>query len=140
MPARGLVTELGWVVVGNGIADISENELEIWYSPQDRFVVSVLPPGDTKWLRVAPGEFLQNNRLSDGTTVSVYNELYHPNNGGNYISIYLSPNLDPVNPRGIRAGVWKIQIEGEEIRDGRFHAWIERDDPLTTLSATIDEE
>ena len=26
-------------------------------------------------------------------TVSIYNELYHPTNGGNYIAVYLSPNL-----------------------------------------------
>ena len=127
--ARGLVTELEWAVVGNGIADISENELEVWYSPQDRFIASVQPPGESRWYRVAPGEYFENKRLSDGTTVSIYNELYHPNNGANYISIYLSPNLDQQNPRGIRAGVWKIRLEGEEVRDGRFHAWIERDDP-----------
>ncbi len=35
--SRGLDVELEWVVVGDGIADFSENELEIWYSPQDRF-------------------------------------------------------------------------------------------------------
>ena len=37
--------DLEWVVVGNGIMDISENELEIWYGAQDRFAVSVKPPG-----------------------------------------------------------------------------------------------
>ncbi|MCG7961648.1 MAG: S8 family peptidase, partial [Candidatus Thiodiazotropha taylori] len=127
--ARGLVTELEWVVIGNGIADISENELEIWYSPQDRIIVSVQPPGESTWYKVDPLQFMENKRLSDGTTLSIYNELYHPSNGGNYISIYLSPNLNPQNPRGIRAGLWKVRLEGEEIRDGRFHAWIERDDP-----------
>jgi subtilisin family serine protease len=129
VPARGLVTELEWTVIGNGIADISENELEIWFSPQDRMIASVQPPGETVWYRVAPREFMENKRLPDGTTLSIYNELYHPSNGANYISIYLSPNLDPHNPRGIRAGLWKVRLEGEEIRDGRFHAWIERDDP-----------
>lgn len=127
--ARGLVVELEWTVVGNGIADISENELEVWYSPQDRFQVEVQPPGESRWYGAGPGEFRENKRLSDGTTLSVYNDLYHPSNGANYISVYLSPNLDPVNPRGIRAGVWKVRLYGEEVRDGRFHAWIERDDP-----------
>ncbi|MDQ2091804.1 S8 family serine peptidase [Marimonas arenosa] len=129
IPARGLDTEIEWVVVGNGIADISENELEIWYSPQDRFEVEVLPPGDTTWLRAAPQEYFENERLSDGTTVSIYNELYHPANGANYISIYLSPNLTPGQFRGIRAGVWRVRLRGVDIRNGRFHCWIERDDP-----------
>lgn len=127
--ARGLIVEIEWTVIGNGIADISENELEIWYSPQDRFRVEVLPPGDSRWYDAGPGEFRQNKRLADGTTLSIYNELYHPSNGANYIAVYLSPNLDAANPRGIRAGVWKVRLIGEEVRDGRFHAWIERDDP-----------
>ncbi|MGP1354529.1 MAG: S8 family serine peptidase [Parasphingopyxis sp.] len=127
--ARGLESELEWVVVGNGIADISENELEIWYSPQDRFDVELLPPGETEWLKVRAQEFIENKRLSDGTTVSIYNELFHPGNGGNYISIYLSPNLQPGEIRGIRAGIWRVRLTGEEVRNGRYHCWIERDDP-----------
>ncbi len=129
IPSRGLESELEWTVVGNGIADISENELEIWYSPQDRFRVEVLPPMETNWLSVEPQHFIENKRLRDGTTVSIYNELFHPSNGENYISVYLSPNLDPGQIRGIRAGVWRVRLIGEEVRNGRFHCWIERDDP-----------
>lgn len=127
--SRGLDAELDWTVVGNGIADVSENELEIWYSPQDRFHVELLPPGDTRWLSVKPQEFIENKRLRDGTTVSIYNELFHPTNGENYIAIYLSPNFQPGEIRGIRAGVWRVRLVGEEIRNGTFHCWIERDDP-----------
>jgi subtilisin family serine protease len=79
---------------------------------------------------VKPREFIENRRLSDGTTLSIYNELHHPNNGANYVAVYLSPNLDPDHPRGIRPGVWRVRLRGDEIRDGRFHAWIERDDPV----------
>jgi hypothetical protein len=61
--------------------------------------------------------------------VSIYNELYQPTNGCNYIAIYLSPNLDPARPVGVRAGVWTVRLTGRDVRDGRFHAWIERDDP-----------
>lgn len=127
--SRGLETELEWIVVGNGIADVSENELEIWYSPQDRMQVEVLPPGETRWLRVKPQEFIENKRLRDGTMVSIYNELFHPSNGENYIAIYLSPHLKPGEIRGVRAGIWRVRLIGEEIRNGQFHCWIERDDP-----------
>ncbi len=127
--SRGLDAELGWVVVGNGIHDLSENELEIWYSAQDRFIVELLPPGDDRWLRVEPQDFIENKRLKDGTVVSIYNELYHPSNGVNAISLYLSPHLEPRNIRGVRAGVWRVRLIGEEIRNGEFHCWIERDDP-----------
>jgi hypothetical protein len=128
VPSRGLEVELEWTVVGDGIEDLSENELEIWYGAQDRFSIAVQPPGG-EWVTVAPREYVENHRLPSGTTLSIYNELYHPTNGANYLAVYLSPNLDPENFRGIQAGVWKVRLIGEEVRDGRFHAWIERDDP-----------
>lgn len=128
--ARGLTVEIEWIVVGDGIADLSENELEIWYGAQDRFTVAVQPPGSQQWYEVAPREFIENRRLPDGTVLSVYNELYHPANGDNCIGIYLSPFLDAQAYAPIAAGVWKVRLHGDEIRDGRFHAWIERDDPM----------
>ena len=50
--ARGLEAEIEWTVIGNGIEDFSENELEIWYGAQDRFSVSLKPPGSAKWIEV----------------------------------------------------------------------------------------
>lgn len=128
IPAQGLEAVLEWTVVGNGIEDVSENELEIWYGAQDRFSVAVQPPGGGKWFEVPPRRYVQNERLPSGTHLSVYNELYHPTNGANYIAIYLSPDQGP-DLRGIEAGVWKVRLTGVDVRDGRFDAWIERDDP-----------
>ncbi len=128
IPAANLEKDLEWVVVGNGIMDLSENELEIWYSAQDRFAVSIKPP-NMDWIGpIAPREFIQNRMLPDGTMFSVYNEVFNPSNGLNYISVYLSPFLKkPVI--GVRAGTWIVRLHSLEVRDGRFHAWIERDDP-----------
>ncbi|MGY8524820.1 S8 family serine peptidase [Paracidovorax citrulli] len=128
--SRGLTVEIEWTVVGDGIADFSENELEIWYGAQDRFTVAVQPPGSQHWYEVAPREYIENLRLADGTVLSVYNELYHPSNGDNYIGIYLSPYLDPQAYSPVAAGTWKVRLHGDEVRDGGFHAWIERDDPM----------
>ena len=89
IPARGLEVEIEWTVIGDGIEDWSENELEIWYGAQDRFIVSLKPPGNSEWIEVGPREYVENRRLPSGVTLSIYNELYHPANGGNYISIYL---------------------------------------------------
>lgn len=127
--AAGLSIDLEWTVVGNTIVDVSENELEIWYPAQDRISVHVRPPGDSQWTVVRPSEFIENRRLQSGTFLSVYNELYHPVNGCNYAAIYLSPDLDRNDPKGVQAGVWTIRLHGEEIRNGHFHCWIERDDP-----------
>lgn len=129
MPASGLEQDLEWVVVGNGVMDLSENELELWYGAQDRFAVSVKPPG-LDWIGpIEPREFIQNRMLEDGTMLSVYNEVFHPVNGLNYISMYLSPFLQPDQVIGVRAGTWVVRLHAREVRDGRYHAWIERDDP-----------
>lgn len=130
IPSRGLQHELDWVVAGDGVVDASENELEIWYGAQDRFAVKLQPPGSHEWISVRPGEFIENRRLASGTFLSVYNELYHPANGANYIAIYLTPDLKTQPVTGVAAGTWRVRLIGEEIRDGSFHAWIERDDPL----------
>lgn len=127
--ARGLDVDLEWVVVGDGVADVSENELEIWYGAQDRISVAVQPPGSTQWYSVPPGRYLENKLLPNGGVLSIYNELYHPINGENYIAIYLSPNLNPETFAPIAGGTWRVRLHGEEIRDGNFHGWIERDDP-----------
>ena len=43
--ARELTAEIEWNVVGNGSADVSENELEIWYRPARSLRSPVKPPG-----------------------------------------------------------------------------------------------
>jgi subtilisin family serine protease len=130
LPASDLTTDIEVEVIGNTRVDVSENELEIWYSPQDRFEVSLRPPGG-EWLGpYKPREFLQNHRLQrEGHFVSIYNELYHPANGANYIAIYLTPFFDPKFVVGVKAGTWTVRLHGVEIRSGAFHGWIERDDP-----------
>jgi subtilisin family serine protease len=130
VPGRGLSVDIDWVVVGNTRVDVSENELEVWYGAQDRFAVSLRPPGSPTWIGpVGPREYVENQQLPGGSFVSIYNEAYHPSNGVNYISIYLSPMFSPEGVIGIPAGQWTVRLKGVDIHDGRYHAWIERDDP-----------
>jgi hypothetical protein len=78
---------------------------------------------------IAPQQYVQNLQLPDGSMLSAYNELYNPANGANYIAIYLSPFLKQNPVIGVRPGLWRVRLHGEEVRDGRYHGWIERDDP-----------
>lgn len=134
IPSRGLTYDLEWEVVGNGVVDVSENEMEIWYEAGDELAVSVRSPLGWWSKEVGPGEFYENWAVSGGegvegkTFLSVYNERYHPANGANRISIFLSPQLKG-RISGVQAGTWKVRLHGVEVRDGRFDAWIERDDP-----------
>ena len=128
IPAAELRRDLEWIVVGNGLEDVSENELEIWYGAEDEFVVELFCPNGQRIGPVAPGERIENQMLSDRTMVSIYNALSDPKNGDNRISLYLSPFMGrPVV--GVTAGSWKVRLTGRVIRNGAFNAWIERDDP-----------
>ena len=103
--------------------------MELWYEPQDRFAISIRPPKG-QWIGpIAPGEYLENFQLGDRTMLSIYNELHHPANGANYIAVYLTPYMGE-RVVGVAAGTWLVKLRGLVIRDGRFHAWIERDDPV----------
>jgi subtilisin family serine protease len=131
VPGRYLHKDIQWSVVGNGIVDVSENELELWYEAPDRFAVSVRPPGpEAEWVGpVEPLEYIENEQLPDGSFLSIYNELYHPSNGCNYLAVYLSPYLGLDAIRGVPAGTWTVRLHGRDVRDGSYHGWIERDDP-----------
>lgn len=127
--AAGLEDEINWIVAGNSISDVSENELEIWYEAPDRFAVSVETPDGQMHGPVVPGEFIENRQLPDGSMLSIYNETYHPANGDNYIAVYLSPFFSESGVIGVKAGKWTVHLHGNEVRSGTYHAWIERDDP-----------
>ena len=102
--ARELAADLEWNVVGNGVLDLSENELEIWYGPQDRFAVQVQLPGGDWTDPVEPGQFVENRQLDNGSFISIYNELYNPANRANYIAVYLSPQLREPAIVGVTGG------------------------------------
>jgi subtilisin family serine protease len=133
--------ELGWMVGADGREDFSDNKLEIWYQPQDRITVELrLPGGD--WIEpVRPGNKIDNMDLPNGTVVSIYSETYHPANGLNRISIVLSPDRGsadrdtPDDDRPVTAGEWRVRLTATVVRDGRYDAWIERDDPSPRAGA-----
>jgi subtilisin family serine protease len=100
-------------------ADITLNEVEIWYDGADEFTVRIDPPGYTAGRPVCLGE--RSDLLIEGRVIGrVYHRKHDPNNGDNHIVAY----LDPVG----RAGNWRITLEARKVCSGRFHAWIERDD------------
>jgi subtilisin family serine protease len=107
-------------------ADITLNEVEIWYDGADAFAVRIDPPGYTGGRPVCLGE--RSDLLIEGRVIGrVYHREHDPNNGDNHIVAYLSPI-------GL-AGNWTITLEARRVRSGRFHAWIERDDSCSGCQA-----
>ena len=99
-------------------------------APQDRFAVQVKPPGGGLDRADRAGRVHREPRSSPTARfLSVYNELYHPANGANYIAIYLSPQLREAE-RGRRAGRAVAGAPDRPRRPRRpLPRWIERDDP-----------
>ena len=105
--------------------DATSNELEVWYSGCDRFTVDLIDPDGNCVRRIKPGRIWEKNIGKNGL-MTVVNRLAHPNNKDttanrdNTINVFFE--------RGVRDGVWTLRLRGDSVRDGRFHAWIERDD------------
>lgn len=130
IPASGLDLDIEWTIAGADGRDYSENELELWFSAQDKIGVSVRDPAGRIYGPIEPLEFIENKQLPGGDFISIYNDLYHEANGANHISIFLTPNFKSKPTIGVTAGEWIVRLHGRDIRDGRFDGWIERDDPM----------
>lgn len=111
-------------VLPPGFGDFTPNEMEIWYSPRDRFRARIVAPDGESTAPVQPGE-TEVHTFAGGETAFIDSERFTVLNGDARFYIEVSP---PGMPGGrVRAGVWRVEIEAVEVHDGRFDAWIERD-------------
>jgi len=97
--------------------DRTPNELELWYSGEDVFGVTLISP-EGREFSTPLGNRLQ---LTDGISVwgNFYHRLHEPNSGLNHVVIILYTTAP--------SGRWRVVLHGRDIVDGRVHAWIERD-------------
>ena len=99
-------------------ADVTPNELEIWYSGRDIFDVEVFSPSGEQVGKVGLGS-KQIFHTEANKVGAIYHRRSDPNNLDNHIEVYLYPSAP--------AGLWRVRLRGEDVVDGRFDAWIERD-------------
>ena len=105
---------LDWMTPRN---DRTPNELEIWYSGEDVFEITLTAPGGQRFT----GPLQTRTQLRDGLEVwgNLYHRQHEPNSGMNHVDAYLYTTAP--------SGRWRVTLRGKEIVDGRLHAWIERD-------------
>ena len=99
-------------------ADLTRNELEVWYSHRDRLGIEVEAPDGTRSRRVGLDD-RETVRVNGRVVCRVYQRANEPNNLDHHINVFVYPH----GP----AGTWTVRLFGEDVVDGRFHAWIERD-------------
>lgn len=110
-------TDLQWDVP---VSDFTDNELEVWYSNDDEYRLELVAPDGQSLGSVGLGS---NGRLLSDTgevLVFVSHRAEDPNNGDNVVNVFLES--------GLPSGTWTLRLHGEQVSDGSFHAWIERDD------------
>ncbi|MGK9269303.1 S8 family peptidase [Bacillus inaquosorum] len=92
--------------------DTTNNELELWYDGEDEFRIEIFNP---------EGQSIANVGLKDEpiNTHQIYaTQVKNESNADNHAMIFCS-NLD--------SGIWTVRIHGVRVRNGKFHAWVERD-------------
>ena len=107
-------------------ADVTPNELEIWYGGEDELMVRVGSPTgrQTDWVRL--GETV--DVIEDDLVVGrIYHRDRDPNNYDNHVELFLYPWAP--------AGPWDVDLQAGRIRDGAFHAWLERDEACAECQA-----
>lgn len=115
VPASGSV-DLLWQIQR---FDATSNELEIWYAGEDLFTVELLDPDKRCVALVKPNTVWE--QVGDSKQlITIVNRLKDSNNNDNTINVFFE--------RGVRDGIWTLRLRGDCVRDGRFHAWIERDE------------
>lgn len=105
-------TDLLWNIPAT---DFTSNEVEIWYEGSDTFQMEVIDPKGTTICKVGPGE-----RYFDGQIFAVQEKNIL--NGDNVAMIFCDADRGAVP-----MGTWTIRIHGSSVNNGKFHAWIERD-------------
>lgn len=117
--ASGTVTAaaprtLGWRIHN---ADLTDNELELWYTGAAALGVTLIAPTGASVGPVVPGvtSELQINGKVAARVVSVRND---PANGDHQVNVFLR--------RSGPKGEWRVQLATDGVVP--FHAWIERDD------------
>ncbi|MBK7830509.1 MAG: S8 family serine peptidase [Nannocystis sp.] len=91
-------------------------EIDVWFSGRDRMHCELVAP-DGGVARATPGHHavieLEGRRVA-----TLYNRLTDPNNGDNVIRIYLYT--------GAPEGAWRVNLDADDVVDGRYHVWVER--------------
>lgn len=111
----GQVLTIPFVV---GEADVTPNELEVWYPGRDVLGVQVRTPTGVLSRKTGP-EDEASIRLGEREVCRIYHRAREPNNLDNTIHVYVYT--------GAPGGTWELVLTGDDVVDGRFNAWIERD-------------
>lgn len=115
---QGQIVPLEFLVQTN---DREDDFLEVWYDGADQISIAVQPPGSSPLPFVTPGDQRDFDTLA-GNQIRIDFDLDTDNTGDTSATIILSRG----NASFIQPGTWKLLLQGDEVRVGRYDVWIER--------------
>jgi subtilisin family serine protease len=100
-----------------GETSLIPNEVDLWYSREDSIRISAQAPDGTRtpWLTTGDQAGLQSQGSQIGR---LYVRANDPNNGNHHAALFIFPGAPP--------GIWELSLMGEDVVDGRFNLWLER--------------
>lgn len=101
--------------------DPTSSEIELYYESSDRFLVEVIGPHGYSLGVTEPGE--DTALIMDSLPIGhMYHRQRQVGSNDRHVDIFLHDHAP--------AGIWSLKINAQFAEDGRFHAWIERDNGL----------
>jgi subtilisin family serine protease len=94
------------------------HEIDIWYRAIDRILVGIVAPGGERSALARAGGDIAFT-LGGAPVARIQHRSDDPTNGASNAVV----RIDPVAP----GGIWQLLVIGADVRDGRVHAWIERE-------------
>jgi subtilisin family serine protease len=118
---------------------VNSDAIEIWYDGHDRIAVTLASPGPNPVVLgpVEPGTQPTGPDTVGSISVLIKSVVNDPRNGDNRISIML------IVPPGqsIPLGDWQLTLDARSVVNGRFNAWIDRNNwpsgPKLTWASSI---
>lgn len=100
-----------------GRRDKTPISIETWYCGADEFDARVFGPNGVE-ARAALGTDVAIVDAAGAEVGHLYHRRRDPNNRDNLLNLFL---YEPAS-----SGEWRIELEGIDVVDGRWHSWIER--------------
>lgn len=101
-------------------ADMTDNEIEIWYTGTSALTAALRSPDGAYTLSVEPNTPVQQLRIKNRIVATAASVRDDPTNGDHQINLFLR--------RGAPKGRWTVLLQTNDLLPLAFHAWIERDD------------
>ena len=118
---QGNYVNLVWQI---GDFDFTHNEMEIWYDREDELQLELIDEDEQSIGTVNLGDSVEVLDNSENLLFFIAHRQGDPNNQDNNIGIFL--NTGASNSEVLSQ--LKIRLHGIVVNNGKFHAWIERDD------------